>query len=176
MRIVVLGAAFTTGVVAGAFVMETFGIQSAALEPRSHLVLQPTSHQEVIENNACPDAWRDRDNGRRARLLCAARSSHLGESLVERDCIKRARIWGLTGYAGPNDHGQLPDQQLLSRRVGGNPPSRLAKICASLEYCRLSAAGDGFDRLWIYIGWRSLICASSSLGQTVSWAEKWSAT
>src|SRR6516162_3249035 len=135
MRIVVLGAAFTTGIVAGAFVMETFGIQSAALEPRSHLVLQPTSHQTVIENNACPDAWRDRDNGRCARLLPAVRSSHLGESLVERDCIERACIWTLTRHAGPDDHGQLPDQQpqFISWRVGGNPPSRLAKICASLE-------------------------------------------
>ena len=42
MRIVVLGAGFTTGIVAGAFVMGTFGIRSAtaALEPRSHLVLR----------------------------------------------------------------------------------------------------------------------------------------
>ena len=42
MRIIVLGAAFATGVVAGAFVMGTFGIRSAtaALEPRSHLVLR----------------------------------------------------------------------------------------------------------------------------------------
>jgi len=39
MRIVVLGAAFTSGMVAGAFAMGTFGIRSAAaaLEPRSHL-------------------------------------------------------------------------------------------------------------------------------------------
>ena len=42
MRIVVLGAAITTGIVAGAFVMGTFGMRSAAaaLEPRSHLVLR----------------------------------------------------------------------------------------------------------------------------------------
>ena len=42
MRIVVLSAAFTTGVVAGAFVMGTFGMRSAAaaLEPGSQLVLR----------------------------------------------------------------------------------------------------------------------------------------
>jgi hypothetical protein len=42
MRIVVLGAGFTTAIVAGAFVMGTFGIRSAAAahEPRSHLVLR----------------------------------------------------------------------------------------------------------------------------------------
>jgi hypothetical protein len=42
MRIVVWSAAFTTGVVAGAFVMGTFGMRSAAaaLEPGSQLVLR----------------------------------------------------------------------------------------------------------------------------------------
>lgn len=42
MRIVVLSAAFTTGVVAGAFVMGTFGMRSAAaaLDPGSQLVLR----------------------------------------------------------------------------------------------------------------------------------------
>ena len=105
MRIVFLSDAFTTGVVAGAFVMGTFGMRSAAaaLDPGSQLVLRQRLIGRLSRIMPILNALLDRGNGCRARFLRATPRSHLGESPVETDCTKRAGIWTLASHAGPND-------------------------------------------------------------------------